>query len=148
MPESRHKITKLIFRTLLCLYLCLVGFLCFAHFDPEFIQEESQLFNLTDKDVHFIMFLPFIPLSFLAYGNSRWKWLRILLFASGLVITAGLAAWAIELLKSTTKLADYDEAIMNIVMDEAQAFLDGNRSADDVAKAVQSKVKLHVNEQR
>ena len=34
------------------------------------------------------------------------------------------------------------------VMDEAQAFLDGNRSADDVAKAVQSKVKLHVNEQR
>lgn len=53
-----------------------------------------------------------------------------------------------ELLQSTTKLADYDEAIMNIVMDEAQAFLDGNRSADDVAKAVQSKVKLHVNEQR
>lgn len=53
-----------------------------------------------------------------------------------------------ELLQSTTKLADYDEAIMNIVMDEAQAFLDGNRSADDVAKAVQSKVKFHVNEQR
>ena len=108
MPESRHKITKLIFRTLLCLYLCLVGFLCFAHFDPEFIQEESQLFNLTDKDVHFIMFLPFVPLSFLAFGNSRWKWLRILLFASGLVITAGLAAWAIELLQSTTEYRGYD----------------------------------------
>ena len=108
MPNRKHKVSSLIFSILLCLYIGTVLFLCFARFDPEFIQEESQLFNLTDKDVHFIMFIPFVPLCFLAFGNSSWKWGWILLFALGLVIVAGGSAWVIELLQSTTEYRGYD----------------------------------------
>ena len=52
------------------------------------------------------------------------------------------------LLNNTTKMADYDESIMEIVMDEAQPFLEGKCSAEKVARMVQSRVMLYVNEQR
>ena len=52
------------------------------------------------------------------------------------------------LLDNTTKMADYDESIMEIVMDEAQPFLAGKASAEKVARMVQSRVRLYVNEQR
>ena len=52
------------------------------------------------------------------------------------------------LLNNTTKMADYDESIMEIVMDEAQPFLAGKCSAEKVARMVQSRVMLYVNEQR
>lgn len=52
------------------------------------------------------------------------------------------------LLDNTTKMADYDESIMEIVMDEAQPFLAGKATAEKVARMVQSRVRLYVNEQR
>ncbi len=52
------------------------------------------------------------------------------------------------LLENTRKLSDYDEDIMSIVMDEAQPFLAGKCSAEKVARMVQSRVRLYVNEQR
>ncbi len=52
------------------------------------------------------------------------------------------------LLNNTTKMADYDESIMEIVMDEAQPFLSGKASAEKVARMVQSRVRIYVNEQR
>ena len=52
------------------------------------------------------------------------------------------------LLNNTTKMADYDESIMEIVMDEAQPFLAGKATAEKVARMVQSRVRLYVNEQR
>lgn len=54
----------------------------------------------------------------------------------------------LELLNNTTKMADYDESIMEIVMDEAQPFLAGKDSAEKVARMVQSRVRIYVNEQR
>ena len=53
-----------------------------------------------------------------------------------------------ELLNNTHKMADYDEAIMEIVMDGAQPFLAGKATAEKVARMVQSRVRLYVNEQR
>lgn len=52
------------------------------------------------------------------------------------------------LLNNTTKMADYDQSIMEIVMDEAQPFLAGKATAEKVARMVQSRVRLYVNEQR
>ncbi len=53
-----------------------------------------------------------------------------------------------KLLENTTKMTDYDESIMEIVMSEAAPFLAGKASAQKVADLVQSKVRLYVNEQR
>ena len=53
-----------------------------------------------------------------------------------------------DLMESTTKMADYDDAIIRIVTEQAAPFFEGQKSAEDVAKLVQSKVNIYVNEQR
>ena len=103
MPDRKHKFYRLIFSTLLLVYIGTVLYLCFASFDPEFIQKESELFNLTDKEVHFLMFIPFVPLCFLSIGNYRWNFGRVVIFAIGLCIAAGVSAYAIELIQGTTE---------------------------------------------
>ena len=45
------------------------------------------------------------------------------------------------------KLVD-DETIMGIVSEQAQAFFNGQKSAEEVARLIQSKVNIYVNEQR
>ena len=103
MPDRKHKFYRLIFSTLLLVYIGMVLYLCFASFDPEFIQKESELFSLTDKEVHFLMFIPFVPLCFLSIGNYRWDFGRVLIFSIGLCIVAGVSAYAIELIQGTTE---------------------------------------------
>jgi len=53
-----------------------------------------------------------------------------------------------ELLNNTDKLTDYDTQILEIVMDEAQAYINGTSSAQSVAAMIQSRVKIYVNEQK
>ena len=53
-----------------------------------------------------------------------------------------------ELIATTTKAADDDSSVIDIVTEQAQAFFAGQKSAEEVAKLIQSKVKLYVNEQR
>ena len=53
-----------------------------------------------------------------------------------------------ELIETTTKVADYDQSIMGIVGEQAEAFFQGQKSAQDVAKLIQSKANIYVNEQR
>lgn len=58
------------------------------------------------------------------------------------------AAQIVELVTTTTKVANYDNSIFEIVTEQAQAFFEGQRSAQDVAKLIQSKANIFVNEQR
>ena len=53
-----------------------------------------------------------------------------------------------ELMESTTKMADYDNSIIEIVLQQAAPYFEGQKSAQDVAKLIQSKVNIYVNEQR
>ncbi len=53
-----------------------------------------------------------------------------------------------ELIETTTKMADYDDSIIRIVTEQAAPFFEGQKSAEEVAKLVQSKVNIYVNEQR
>ena len=53
-----------------------------------------------------------------------------------------------ELISSTTKLASYDDSIFKIVKEQAQAYFAGQKSAEEVAKLIQSKANIYVNEQR
>lgn len=52
------------------------------------------------------------------------------------------------LVQSTTKPLNYDQSIVDIVTGEAQAYFAGQKSADEVARLVQSKANIYVNEQR
>ena len=54
----------------------------------------------------------------------------------------------LELINTTTKSYKSDESILEIVREEAAAFFEGQKSAEDVAKLIQSKATLYVNEQR
>ena len=53
-----------------------------------------------------------------------------------------------ELVETTTKVADFDQAILDIVTEQAAPFFAGQKTAEEVAKLVQSKANLYVNEQR
>ncbi len=102
-----HKI-HIVFRVIVGLYAAAVGFLCFADFDPAFIQEQSQLLHLTDKDVHFLMFLPFVPLMYLAFASYRWKIGKTALFSVAMLVTAAAVASMIELIQGQTEYRGED----------------------------------------
>ncbi len=54
-----------------------------------------------------------------------------------------------EVINSTTKVFnDGDDSIFSIVNEQAQAFFAGQKSAEEVARLIQSKANIYVNEQR
>lgn len=53
-----------------------------------------------------------------------------------------------NLIETTTKAADYDDSIFDIVSEQATAFFEGQKTAEDVARLIQSKANIYVNEQR
>lgn len=53
-----------------------------------------------------------------------------------------------ELITTTTKFASDNDAIYNIVAEQAEAFFLGQKSVDEVARLIQSKANIYVNEQR
>ena len=53
-----------------------------------------------------------------------------------------------ELILTTTKVADYDQEILDIVKEQAAPYFAGQKTAEEVAKLVQSKANIYVNEQR
>lgn len=58
------------------------------------------------------------------------------------------AAKLVELVETTTKVADYNSDIFSIVQEQAKAYFAGQKSAEEVAKLIQSKANIFVNEQR
>ena len=53
-----------------------------------------------------------------------------------------------RLILSTTRVANYNQALLDIVEEQAAPFFAGQKSAEEVAKLVQSKANIYVNEQR
>lgn len=53
-----------------------------------------------------------------------------------------------DLITTTTKVSEDNSSIMEIVTEQAQAYYAGQKSAEEVAKLIQSKVNIYVNEQR
>lgn len=54
----------------------------------------------------------------------------------------------VQLINSADRTADYDTGIFDIVNEQAQAYFAGQKSAAEVAKLIQSRANLFVNEQR
>jgi hypothetical protein len=63
-------------------------------------------------------------------------------------LTKEQADKAMELINSTTKLYSQNDAIMKIIYEQTDAFFSGQKSAEEVAKLVQGKLSIYVNEQR
>ena len=53
-----------------------------------------------------------------------------------------------ELITTTTKRADYNSSIFEIVTEQAEAYFSGQKSVEEVARLIQSKANIYVNEQR
>lgn len=53
-----------------------------------------------------------------------------------------------ELINNTKKISGYDNAIMEIIQEEAKAYFAGEKSLDDTADIIQNRVKTYVNENR
>ncbi|MGI5976709.1 MAG: ABC transporter substrate-binding protein [Candidatus Limivicinus sp.] len=63
-------------------------------------------------------------------------------------VTQEQADELMDVITSTTNVGSYNESIFDIVKEQAQAFFEGQKSAQEVAKLIQSKVNIYVNEQR
>lgn len=77
-------------------------------------------------------------------GNWGWGDLTIDIYA----LTQAEADQFMQLINSTDRIYGYDQDIMDIVTDETQAYFAGQKSAEDTAAMIQSRVSLYVNEQR
>ncbi len=53
-----------------------------------------------------------------------------------------------DMINRIDTLANYDEQLMNIVFEEAESYFAGQKSVDEVADIIQSRVKIYVNESR
>ena len=53
-----------------------------------------------------------------------------------------------EAVTTCDKVLEQDDAIYNIVFEQAQAFYSGQKTAEEVARLIQNKVTIYVNEQR
>ena len=81
-------------RILFLIYLAAIAFLCFMHVDKIPDIQKTMLGIPTDKIAHFIMFLPFPILTYLAYDhvtNKAWSAIlfSLLTFLVGTAIAAG-----------------------------------------------------------
>ena len=54
----------------------------------------------------------------------------------------------LTIIETCTKVASYDTSIYDIVNEQAQAFFADQKSVDEVARLIQSKANIYVNEQR
>ena len=53
-----------------------------------------------------------------------------------------------NVIKSADKLVNYNESISDIIIEEAQSYFSGQKDAASVAKIIQSRVQIYVNENR
>lgn len=63
-------------------------------------------------------------------------------------MTQEQADGVLEVIDTCTKIASYDTSIFDIVNEQAQAYFAGQKSLDEVARLIQSKANIYVNEQR
>ncbi len=86
--------------------------------------------------------------------NGERKPLAVGLFSDGVnvyevyAVTPRQAQQLREVIASSTKMADSDRSITDIVTQQASAYFAGQKSAQDVARLIQSKVNIYINEQR
>lgn len=90
MPGATKRIVSI---TIFCLYIAAVAYLCFAK--PEDVPQLPEYwFGLpADKVGHFLMFMPFPILGYLAFeGNGMSVWRKAALIITLMIIGTGISA--------------------------------------------------------
>ncbi len=77
-------------------------------------------------------------------GGWGWGSLTVEMYA----LTQEQADKMLELINTTTRIQNYNQELIEIVRQEVKPYFEGQKTAQDVAKIVQSKVNIFVNEQR
>jgi ABC-type glycerol-3-phosphate transport system substrate-binding protein len=79
-------------------------------------------------------------------STSAWCWgdLEVEIYA----IRQDEADEILNMIDSVTNVYSYDTSITDIITDEAAAYFNGEKSAEETAKLIQSRVSLYVNEKR
>lgn len=115
-------------RVLFFIYLAAIAFLCFMHVDKIPDLQKTILGIPTDKVAHFIMFLPFPILTFLAYDhltNKAWNAIlfAVLTFLAGAAIAA-LTEYVQGLLPYRSKdFSDFRADLLALLISTAGVFL-------------------------
>lgn len=97
-------------RILFVVYLAAIAFLCFMHAD-KIPDMQKTLFGIpTDKVAHFLMFLPFPILTFLAYDHVTNKVWSAVLFAVLTFAVGAAIAWGTEYIQGMLPYRSRDVA--------------------------------------
>jgi VanZ family protein len=91
-----------------CVYLAAVAVLCFMQSDSMPDMSGTWFGFPKDKVAHFLMFLPFTPLSYLtSRSKSSSFWIKIMILTLMLAIGAGLA-YSTEMIQERLRYRSYE----------------------------------------
>lgn len=77
-------------------------------------------------------------------GGWGWGSMEVEFYA----LTQAEADQIMGIIRSTTRVIDSDDELMNIILEDTQAYFAGQKSLDDVVRQLQSKMNIYINEQR
>lgn len=97
-------------RILFVVYLAAIAFLCFMHADKLPDMQKTFLGIPADKVAHFLMFLPFPILAFLAYDHVTNKVWSAVLFAVLTFAVGAAIAWGTEYIQGMLPYRSRDVA--------------------------------------
>ncbi len=98
----------------------------------------------TDENGHYLLDEDGKKIEIPRYGYTMEDGTEINIYA----LTQEQADKLWEAITTCTKVRDYNTSILEIVQEQAQAYFAGQKSAEEVAKLIQSKANIYVNEQR
>ena len=108
---------KRISLVLFCVYISAVILLCVIHTNNIPVLPPSFLGIPIDKVAHFIMFLPFVVLSYTSFSPTEKGILRKLAVLGIFLLLGGIFAFATEKLQATTSYRAYE--VLDLVADSA-----------------------------
>ena len=97
-------------RILFIVYLAAIALLCFMHADKLPDMQKTLLGIPADKVAHFLMFLPFPILAFLAYDHVTNKFWSALLFSVLTFVVGAAIAWGTEYIQGMLPYRSRDMA--------------------------------------
>ena len=101
---------------------------------PEYVRDENGNFVLDENGEK------------IERSKGSWGWGSLTVEIKAL--TQAQADKIMELVNTTTKVTNYDNELMTMITNEAEAFFAGQKSAEDVGRLLQSKMTIYINEQR
>ncbi len=77
-------------------------------------------------------------------GGWGWGSLNVEFYA----LTQAEADQIMDIIRSTTRVADQEDELMAIILEDTQAYFAGQKPLEDVVRQLQSKMNIYINEQR